>query len=61
MEIESHCMKQDPPSQPRDSRDISKVSELTIDVYKTLDQPSIGKHDVEDLATLSSGVMVLRS
>ncbi|KAG0005882.1 hypothetical protein BGZ65_009910 [Modicella reniformis] len=37
----------------------AKLSELTIDVFKTLDQPGIGKHGVEDLTNLSSGMMVL--
>ncbi|KAF9193939.1 hypothetical protein BGZ51_001632 [Haplosporangium sp. Z 767] len=36
-----------------------KVSALTIEVFKTLDQPGVGKHAVEDLANLSSGLMLL--
>ncbi|KAF9106206.1 hypothetical protein BGX27_009266 [Mortierella sp. AM989] len=36
-----------------------RVSTQTIKVFKTLDQPGIGQHSVEDLANLSSGLMLL--
>ncbi|KAF8938251.1 hypothetical protein BGZ58_001307 [Dissophora ornata] len=36
-----------------------KVSGLAIEVFKTLDQPGVGLHGVEDLANLSSGLMLL--
>ncbi|KAG0204432.1 hypothetical protein BGX28_003614 [Mortierella sp. GBA30] len=35
------------------------VSALTIDILGTLDQPGVGKHGVEDLANVSSGLMLL--
>ncbi|KAF8958299.1 hypothetical protein BGZ46_001996, partial [Entomortierella lignicola] len=35
------------------------VSSLTIEIFKTLDQSGIGKHSVEDLANLSSGLTLL--
>ncbi|KAF9904192.1 hypothetical protein EC991_002940 [Linnemannia zychae] len=37
----------------------SKVSALTIEVFKGLDKGGIGEHSVEDLANLSSGLMLL--
>ncbi|KAF9123541.1 hypothetical protein BGX30_001409 [Mortierella sp. GBA39] len=37
----------------------SKVSALTIEVLQGLDKGGVGKHDVEDLANLSSGLMLL--
>ncbi|KAG0369654.1 hypothetical protein BGZ54_009303 [Gamsiella multidivaricata] len=37
----------------------AKVSTLTIGVFRTLNQPGIGQYAVEDLANLSSGVMLL--
>ncbi|KAF9953850.1 hypothetical protein BGZ72_005101 [Mortierella alpina] len=37
----------------------AKASTLTIDILKTLDQPGVGSHGVEDLANLSSGLMLL--
>ncbi|KAF9544454.1 hypothetical protein EC957_012056 [Mortierella hygrophila] len=37
----------------------SKVSALTIEVFQGLDKGGVGKHDVEDLANLSSGLMLL--
>ncbi|KAF9406202.1 hypothetical protein BGZ94_003198, partial [Podila epigama] len=36
-----------------------KVSGLTMEIFKTLDQSGIGKHAVEDLANVSSGLMLL--
>ncbi|KAG0258118.1 hypothetical protein BG011_003522 [Mortierella polycephala] len=36
-----------------------KASTLTIEIFKTLDQPGVGQHAVEDLANLSSGLMLL--
>lgn len=36
-----------------------KVSGLTIEIFKTLDKPGVGQHDVEDLANVSSGVVLL--
>ncbi|KAG9319236.1 hypothetical protein KVV02_008077 [Mortierella alpina] len=35
------------------------VSAMTIDILRTLDQPGVGGHGVEDLANLSSGLMLL--
>ncbi|KAG0375104.1 hypothetical protein BGX24_009539 [Mortierella sp. AD032] len=37
----------------------SKVSALTIEVFKGLDKGGVGEHSVEDLANLSSGLMLL--
>ncbi|KAF9563164.1 hypothetical protein EC968_004972 [Mortierella alpina] len=37
----------------------AKVSASTIEVLRTLDQPGVGGHGVEDLANLSSGLMLL--
>lgn len=37
----------------------SKVSALTIEVFKSLDKGGVGEHGVEDLANLSSGLMLL--
>ncbi|KAF9274059.1 hypothetical protein BGZ68_000962 [Mortierella alpina] len=37
----------------------AKVSALTIEILRTLDQPGVGGHAVEDLANLSSGLMLL--
>ncbi|KAF9119323.1 hypothetical protein BGW39_000389 [Mortierella sp. 14UC] len=37
----------------------SKVSALTIEVFKGLDKDGVGEHSVEDLANLSSGLMLL--
>ncbi|KAG0245158.1 spinocerebellar ataxia type 10 protein domain-containing protein [Mortierella sp. GBAus27b] len=37
----------------------ANVSTLTIEIFKTLDQPGIGQHGVEDLANLSTGLMQL--
>ncbi|KAI1314764.1 hypothetical protein EDD11_001733 [Mortierella claussenii] len=37
----------------------AKISVLTIEILETLDQPGVGKHGVEDLANLSSGVILL--
>ncbi|KAF9432464.1 hypothetical protein BGZ76_010783 [Entomortierella beljakovae] len=37
----------------------SWVSALTIEIFKTLDQPGVGKHNVENLANLSTGLMML--
>ncbi|KAF9351683.1 hypothetical protein BGX26_010362 [Mortierella sp. AD094] len=36
-----------------------RVSALTIEIFKTLEQPGVGQHGVEDLANLSSGLMLL--
>ncbi|KAG0252698.1 hypothetical protein DFQ27_007901 [Actinomortierella ambigua] len=36
-----------------------KVSSLTIEILKTLDKPGKGQHEVEDLANLSSGLLLL--
>ncbi|KAF9399539.1 hypothetical protein BGX21_006089 [Mortierella sp. AD011] len=36
-----------------------RVSVLTIEIFKTLEQPGIGQHGVEDLANLSSGLILL--
>ncbi|KAF9090181.1 hypothetical protein BGX29_011620 [Mortierella sp. GBA35] len=37
----------------------ARVSALTIEVFKGLGQSGVGEHDVEDLANLSSGLMLL--
>ncbi|KAF9902556.1 hypothetical protein BX616_001905 [Lobosporangium transversale] len=37
----------------------TKVATLTIEVFETLDQPGVGQHEVEELANLSSGLMLL--
>ncbi|KAF9982808.1 hypothetical protein BGZ75_005715 [Mortierella antarctica] len=37
----------------------AKVSAMTIEILRTLDQPGVGGHGVEDLANLSSGLMLL--
>ncbi|KAG0046810.1 hypothetical protein BGZ89_005187 [Linnemannia elongata] len=37
----------------------SKVSALTIEVFQGLDKGGVGEHGVEDLANLSSGLMLL--
>jgi len=37
----------------------SKVSALTIEVFKGLSRGGVGEHSVEDLSNLSSGLMVL--
>ncbi|KAG0304779.1 hypothetical protein BGZ97_001344 [Linnemannia gamsii] len=37
----------------------STVSALTIEVFRGLDKGGVGEHDVEDLANLSSGLMLL--
>ncbi|CAO3568915.1 unnamed protein product [Mortierella alpina] len=37
----------------------AKVSAQTVEVLRTLDQPGVGGHAVEDLANLSSGLMLL--
>ncbi|KAK3838875.1 MAG: hypothetical protein J3R72DRAFT_448093 [Linnemannia gamsii] len=37
----------------------SKVSALTIEVFKGLDKGGVGEHSVEDLTNLSSGLMLL--
>ncbi|KAG0027271.1 hypothetical protein BGZ82_009065 [Podila clonocystis] len=36
-----------------------KVAGLTVEIFKTLDKPGVGQHDVEDLANVSSGLMLL--
>ncbi|KAF8943691.1 hypothetical protein BGZ47_005153 [Haplosporangium gracile] len=36
-----------------------KVSALTIEIFKDLDKGGVGEHGVEDLANLSSGLMLL--
>ncbi|KAG0329049.1 hypothetical protein BG000_000244 [Podila horticola] len=36
-----------------------KVSGLTVEIFKTLDKPGVGQHGVEDLANVSSGLMLL--
>ena len=36
-----------------------KVSGLTVEIFKTLDKPGVGQHDVEDLANVSSGLILL--
>ncbi|KAF9362000.1 hypothetical protein BGX34_006780 [Mortierella sp. NVP85] len=41
------------------TRIFAMVSASTIEVFKSLDQPGVGQHGVEDLANLSSGVMLL--
>ncbi|KAG0305995.1 hypothetical protein BGZ98_003180, partial [Dissophora globulifera] len=37
----------------------SRTSALTMEILKTLDREGTGEHDVEDLANLSSGLMLL--
>lgn len=41
------------------TRIFAMVSASTIEVFRSLDQPGVGQHGVEDLANLSSGVMLL--
>ncbi|KAK3822748.1 MAG: spinocerebellar ataxia type 10 protein domain-containing protein [Benniella sp.] len=41
------------------TRIFAMVSASTIEVFKSLDRPGVGQHGVEDLANLSSGVMLL--
>ncbi|KAG0354932.1 hypothetical protein BG005_006102 [Podila minutissima] len=36
-----------------------KVAGLTVEIFKTLDKPGVGQHGVEDLANVSSGLMLL--
>ncbi|KAF8984466.1 hypothetical protein BGZ52_012657 [Haplosporangium bisporale] len=36
-----------------------KVSGLTVEIFKTLDKPGVGQHGVEDLANVSSGLILL--
>ncbi|KAG0008599.1 hypothetical protein BGZ80_003259 [Entomortierella chlamydospora] len=36
-----------------------RASVLTIEIFKTLEQPGIGQHGVEDLANMSSGLILL--
>ncbi|KAF9950111.1 hypothetical protein BGZ70_001499 [Mortierella alpina] len=53
----------EPPVEPATVESLStvfaKVSAQTIEVLRTLDQPGVGGHGVEDLANLSSGLMLL--
>ncbi|KAF9162934.1 hypothetical protein DFQ26_003112 [Actinomortierella ambigua] len=68
-EKQHHQLAEDPSAEPQPLIDLEsvktithifgKVSSLTIEILKTLDKLGKGQHEVEDLANLSSGLLLL--